>query len=148
MAAAVRVLASTGLRISEAQSVRWCDITDSAIVIRTAKNDEFRRIPLTASARAVLDELRAARPSNPTDPVMPVKSPRIALEGACKRIGLGHLRVHDLRHLFATRCIEAGVDIPTIAHWLGHKDGGALAAKTYGHIIEKHSDTQILKVAI
>ena len=149
VAAAVRFLASTGMRISEAQAVRWGDITDSAIVIRTAKNDEFRRIPLTASARVVLEELRASpRPSGSTDPVMPVKSPRIALESACKRIGLGHLRVHDLRHIFATRCIEAGVDIPTIAHWLGHKDGGALAAKTYGHIIEKHSDTQILKVAI
>jgi integrase len=148
VAASVRFLASTGMRISEAQAVRWGDISDSAIVIRTAKNDEFRRIPLTASARAVLDELRPVRPSGPADPVMPVKSPRIALEGACKRIGLGHLRVHDLRHIFATRCIEGGVDIPTIAHWLGHKDGGVLAAKTYGHVIEKHSDKQILKVDI
>lgn len=148
VAAAVRFLASTGMRISEAQAVRWGDITESAIVIRTAKNDEFRRIPLTASARAVLDELRPVRPSGNADPVLPVKSPRIALEGACKRIGLGHLRVHDLRHIFATRCIEAGVDIPTIAHWLGHKDGGVLAAKTYGHVIEKHSDKQILKVEI
>ncbi len=147
-AAAVRFLASTGLRISEAQAVRWGDITESAIVIRTAKNDEFRRVPLTASARAVLDELRPVIPCGTTDAVMPLKSPRLALEGACERLGLGHLRIHDLRHIFATRCIEAGVDIPTIAHWLGHKDGGVLAAKTYGHIIEKHSDKQILKVAI
>jgi integrase len=147
-AAAVRFLASTGMRISEAQAVRWGDITESAIVIRTAKNDEFRRIPLTTSARAVLDELRPVRPSGPADPVMPLKSPRIALEGACERLGLSHLRIHDLRHIFATRCIEAGVDIPTIAHWLGHKDGGVLAAKTYGHILEKHSDKQILKVEI
>jgi hypothetical protein len=29
--------------------------------------------------------------------------------------------------LFATRCIESGVDIPTVSRWLGHKDGGALA---------------------
>jgi len=33
---------------------------------------------------------------------------------------------HDLRHLFATTCIEAGVDIPTVSRWLGHQDGGAL----------------------
>lgn len=35
----------------------------------------------------------------------------------------------NLRHLFATRCIESGVDIPTVLRWLGHKDGGALAMK-------------------
>jgi len=35
-----------------------------------------------------------------------------------------------LRHLFATRCIESGVDIPTVSRWLGHKDGGALAMKS------------------
>ena len=45
---------------------------------------------------------------------------------------------HDLRHLFATRCIESGVDIPTVARWLGHKDGGALAMKTYGHLRNEH----------
>jgi integrase len=37
-----------------------------------------------------------------------------------------------LRHLFATRCIETGVDIPTVSRWLGHKDGGGLAMKVYG----------------
>jgi hypothetical protein len=40
----------------------------------------------------------------------------------------------DLRHLFATRCIESGSDIPTLSGWLGHKDGGTLAMKTYGHL--------------
>lgn len=147
-AAAVRFLASTGLRISEAQALKWSDIKGGTMALRTAKNDEIRRVPLTASAKAVLEEIRAVIPSSSTDPVLPVKSPRIALENACERLGLPHLRVHDLRHIFATRCIEAGVDIPTIASWLGHKDGGVLAAKTYGHVIEKHSEKQILKVEI
>jgi integrase len=46
---------------------------------------------------------------------------------------------HDLRHLFATRCIESGVDIPTVSRWLGHKDGGALAMRVYGHLRDAHS---------
>ncbi len=46
---------------------------------------------------------------------------------------------HDLRHLFATTCIEAGVDIPTVSRRLGHKDGGALTMKTYGHLRDEHS---------
>jgi hypothetical protein len=32
-------------------------------------------------------------------------------------VGLSKLTHHDLRHLFATRCIESGVDIPTVARW-------------------------------
>jgi integrase len=53
---------------------------------------------------------------------------------------------HDLRHLFATRCIESGMDIPTVAHWLGHSDGGALAMKVYGHLRREHSASMAQKV--
>ena len=38
----------------------------------------------------------------------------------------------------ATVCIESGVDIPTVSRWLGHKDGGALAMRTYGHLRREH----------
>ena len=147
-AATVRFLAATGLRISEAQGLRWGDIEDKVLVVRTAKNDDIRRVPLTNSAKQVLDELRSILPTGAQDPVLPIKSPRIALENACERLGSPHLRVHDLRHIFATRCIEGGVDLPTIASWLGHKDGGVLAAKTYGHILEKHAEAQIGKVDV
>jgi Phage integrase family len=61
-------------------------------------------------------------------------------------LGLHHLTHHDLRHLFATRCIESGVDIPTVAKWLGHKDGGVLAMQTYGHLRDKHSEHMARKV--
>jgi integrase len=69
-----------------------------------------------------------------------------ALENACKKVGAKRLTHHDLRHLFATRCIEAGVDIPTVSRWLGHKDGGALAMKTYGHLRDEHSQAMAAKV--
>jgi hypothetical protein len=39
------------------------------------------------------------------------------------------------------------VDIPTISRWLGHKDGGALAMKVYGHLRQDHSFTQIRRVS-
>jgi len=65
--------------------------------------------------------------------VLKVKQCSAALNRACDDVGIKRLAQHDLRHLFATRCIEAGVDIPTVARWMGHKDGGALAMKTYGH---------------
>jgi len=49
--------------------------------------------------------------------------------------------------LFATRCIESGVDVPTVSRWLGHKDGGALAMKTYGHLRREHSISQAQRVS-
>jgi hypothetical protein len=54
---------------------------------------------------------------------------------------------HDFRHFFATTCIESGVDIPTVSRWLGHKDGGALAMKRYGHLRQEHSLAMIKKVS-
>jgi hypothetical protein len=38
------------------------------------------------------------------------------------------------------------VDIPTVSRWLGHKDGGALAMKTYGHLRREHSIAQAQRV--
>src|SRR5947208_15873567 len=69
-----------------------------------------------------------------------------ALDRACKKVGADRITHHDLRRLFATRCIESGVDIPTVSRWLGHKDGGALAMKTYGHLRREHSMAQAQRV--
>ena len=54
---------------------------------------------------------------------------------------------HGLRHFFATACVESGVDIPTVSRWLGHKDGGALAMRVYGHLREAHSDAMVAQVS-
>jgi hypothetical protein len=39
------------------------------------------------------------------------------------------------------------VDIPTVSRWLGHKDGGALAMKRYGHLRQEHSFAMIKRVS-
>jgi integrase len=70
-----------------------------------------------------------------------------AIDRATKKVGAHRITHHDLRHLFATQCIESNVDIPTVSRWLGHKDGGVLAMKTYGHLRREHSQAQALKVS-
>jgi hypothetical protein len=80
------------------------------------------------------------------NPVMRVHECQGAINSACKSLGIARFTHHDLRHLFATRCIESGVDIPTVSRWLGHKDGGALAMKTYGHLRDQHSANMAQKV--
>ena len=44
-----------------------------------------------------------------------------------------------MRHFFCSNAIEAGIDFKVIAEWLGHKDGGILVARTYGHLRAEHS---------
>ena len=98
--------------------------------------------------RRLLERLRANRPeTKPGSPVMRVRECQGSITRACREIEIARFTHHDLRHLFATRCIESGVDIPTVSRWLGHKDGGALAMKVYGHLRDQHSVTMAQKVS-
>jgi integrase len=136
----VAFLAYSGCRHGKAAAVRWEDIDPQWLTITGGetgtKNHEVRRVPISGLLRAIIE---ARRYAGVDGPMFSIASPRIALDNACARLGLSHLRLHDLRHFFATWCIEKGVDIPTVAKWLGHKDGGVLAMKTYSHLRDEHS---------
>ena len=147
-------LAFTGCRLGEAREIAWRDVDFDAgeIVIRGdsktgTKNWELRRVPLIPDARALFERMQSERSSESLDAkVFRVGECQKALDRACKEVGADRITHHDLRHLFATRCIESGVDIPTVSRWLGHKDGGALAMKTYGHLRREHSIAQAQRV--
>src|SRR5437016_4200900 len=147
-------LAFTGCRVGEAREIAWRDVDFDAgeIVVRGnaetgTKNWELRRVPLIPDARALLQRMRSERADELLDAkVFVVRECQKALDRACKKVGTDRITHHDLRHLFATRCIESGVDIPTVSRWLGHKDGGALAMKTYGHLRREHSIAQAQRV--
>ncbi|MEX1110447.1 MAG: tyrosine-type recombinase/integrase [Chthoniobacterales bacterium] len=51
-------------------------------------------------------------------------------------VKMEHIGFHDFRHLFISKCVMAGVDFMTIAAWVGHRDGGILIGKVYGHLSE------------
>lgn len=106
---------------------------------------QTRLVPTIPDKRQLLERLRKDDPK-PADPICKVGECEKSLVRACKIVGASRLTHHDLRHLFATRCIESGVDIPTVPRWLGHSDGGALAMKVYGHLREKHSAAMAQKV--
>ncbi len=143
----VRFLAYGGFRKSEAANITWadCDFDKKEIVVRGdpetgTKNWTIRRVPMIPDMIELLSRLRAERPDETaSQPVMRVRECQIAINSACKKLGIARFTHHDLRHLFATLCIESGVDIPTVSRWLGHKDGGALAMKVYGHLRDQHS---------
>ena len=150
----VEFLAYGGLRKGEAAQVTWadCDFKRREIVVRGdaetgTKNGEVRRVPMIPDILRLLEHQRTNRQDEPANaPVMRVKECQGALTRACKQLRIARITHHDLRHLFATRCIESGVDIPTVSRWLGHKDGGALAMKVYGHLRDAHSSAMAQKV--
>ena len=95
----------------------------------------------------LLKRLRAERAEEPpTTAVMKIQECQKAMDRACRELGIDRITHHDLRHFFATICIEAGIDIPTVSRWLGHKDGGALAMRVHGHLRDHHSQAMAQKV--
>jgi integrase len=148
-------LAYTGCRIGEAREITWRDVDFDAgeIVVRGdpktgTKNWELRRVPLIPDARALLEGMRSERSGEPLEAkVFRVRECQKSIDRAAKKIAIDRIVHHDLRHLFGTRCIESGVDVPTVSRWLGHKDGGALLMKTYGHLRREHSIAQAQKVS-
>jgi integrase len=140
----------SGSRIEAATEVRWEDIDwkkEGSLYFRDAKYGNYS-IPLFPELRKVLEDLRKATPNaKPADRVLPTKSLQTVLTAACKELqGRGlkcpHLSHHDLRHIFATRAIEQGVDWVTLAAWLGHRDNGRTAMLIYGHLRKSHSDSE------
>ena len=144
----VEFLAYSGCRKGEAARVfgRDCDFEKGEIAVlgdpaTGTKNWEIRRVPMIPDMRQLLLRLKKERADADflSKPVMLVHECQGAIDTACKKLEITRFTHHDLRHLFATRCIEFGVDVPTVSRWLGHKDGGALAMKVYGHLRDQHS---------
>ncbi len=147
----VRLLAYSGTRLREATALEWrhVDRAKNLLTVPGTKTDtSYRVVPIFPALGALLAEISQRRGSEaPTAPILRVGGGLGSLASACDAIGVEKLTHHDLRHLFATRCIESGVDIPTVSRWLGHSDGGALAMKTYGHLRQEHSQAQAAKVS-
>jgi integrase len=152
----VEGLAYSGMRKGEANVLEWrnLDFAAGEIVVRgdaetgTKGGEGWRRVPMITDARTLFERLWSERPGESLDAkVFRVSECQKAIDRAAKKVGAHRITHHDLRHLFATQCIESNVDIPTVSRWLGHKDGGVLAMKTYGHLRREHSQAQALKVS-
>lgn len=141
----IEFLAHTGLRISGARNVRWTDVYEDRIEY-TAKGGRLCAVPIINGLRDVLTRLKKLDDGGGY--VLPRGTIKKGLKKACERAGLRHLNHHDFRHMFITRCIESGVDLPTVARWVGHKDGGGLLSKRYFHLLDDHSRLMAERVRI
>jgi integrase len=79
---------------------------------------------------------------------IPSKSFRETLILAREEVGLEHIGFHDCRHHFISMSVMAGIDYMTIAAWVGHKDGGILIGKVYGHLANEHRQRAAQKLVL
>ncbi len=153
----VQFLAFGGFRKGEAACITWadCDFKREKVVVRgdpthgTKTESGLRDVPMIPDMKALLVRMRQERnEERASQPVMRVNECQKAIDRASAKLGSPRITHHDLRHLFATLCIESGVDIPTVSRWLGHKDGGALAMLVYGHLRDDHSMEMAQRVKV
>ncbi len=146
----VELLAYSGVRLNEARHLLWSDVDfeRKQIELRVTKNGEHRTVPMIVELQALLAKMKSEQPqAGSSDKVLQVYEAQKSLDSATKKVGIRRMTHHDFRHLFATTCIEAAIDIPTVARLLGHKDGGALAMKTYGHLRDEHAQNMMQRVS-
>jgi integrase len=138
----VRFLAFSGARCKEAANLMWSDIDfpGNTLRLRITKNGEPRSVSLIPEASTMLKRMRNERKEEPLNQaVLRVREAQKSMDRAAARVGMIRITHHGLRHLFVTKLIESGVDIPTAARLAGHKDGGALAMRVYGHLRDDHA---------
>jgi integrase len=131
-ASVLALLAVTGARRGEALKATWenVDLDRCILTVPRSKSGRTRYIPLSQVAVAILQRQLAKRAIHPENPYVfpsarregqPVEGVRGAWVRAKKAAGLPEdLRVHDLRHSFASALANSGTPLNEIGTVLGH----------------------------
>jgi len=137
----IRWMALSGLRLSGAAGIDWSEISFSlGEYKRRMKGGSEVVIPLLPEALGLLEKRWLASGQPKTGLVFSLGDARIKrvrrlLRKYAVGLGIGLTYPHALRHHFASVAFAAGFSAGEVALMLGHKDGGALALRVYGHVI-------------
>lgn len=142
--AAIRLLVLTGRRLREIQTLKWSYLTATHIDLPDSKVGAMR-YTLPDPARDILDTLER-KPGNPYVIAGEVEGQHVTdLQKPWRRIrakaGLPDVRIHDLRHTYASTLANSGESIQMIGKMLGHKQ--IQTTMRYAHL----SDATVRKAA-
>ena len=160
----------TGLRIGELLALTWNDIDfDKSIlsvsktchdgnengehirIIDTPKTENSRRqIPLSKTLVKMLKDMKKKSKcefviADGEKPVF-IRSYQRTFELLLKKLGLPHKGFHSLRHTFATRALECGMDVKSLSEILGHKNA-TITLNRYAHSLWEHKAEMMNKLS-
>ena len=147
---AIRLLMLTGCRLGEVQTLRWENVDLEAGELRLPDSKTgARMVPLSRAAAGVLTAL----PRDSDNPwVITGRKPSAHLadlQHPWRRIraraGLDDVRIHDLRHSFASRALALGESLPMIGKLLGHTQVQTTAR--YAHLARDSVKASASKIA-
>jgi integrase len=144
----IRLLLLTGARRGEVLSMRWADLDLTAGIWSkppsSTKQKEHHQVPLNAPARQLLSEIRAAQSAKhrvlgtyvfpgagSSGHVVEIKK---SWRSVCRTAAITGLRIHDLRHSFASTLASGGASLPLIGALLGHSNPNTTAR--YSHLFD------------
>ncbi len=162
----VKLMAYSGTRRNEALGLQWDDVDfrNSQLFIRRQvaskgieelKNRDARVVDFNPKLKTHLIDMKT-RSHNVSkwlfpspqrgEKDIPAKTFRESLELVREHAKMPNFGFHDCRHHFISMCAMSGVDFMTIAAWVGHKDGGVLIGKVYGHLANEHRKAMAKRV--
>ncbi|MBM4141778.1 MAG: site-specific integrase [Nitrospira sp.] len=118
----ITVALHTGMRRGEILDLRWqnVDLLKRAIRVVKSKNGEKRTIPMSNTLFNLFKSMNIRDISGRVFPISG-SSLRQAFDTVVAKVGLADFRFHYLRHTFATRLVQNGVDLYKVKELLGHK---------------------------
>ena len=134
----IRLLSCTGCRHGEIRFLKWDEVGAETLDLADSKTGP-RKVYLNSRARAII----GAQPRNGSPYVFPCSSNPSRPTGKSlhlwylvrKRAGIEDVRLHDLRHTFASWAVMRGVPLPTVARLLGHRQ--VSMTLRYAHVHDK-----------
>ena len=143
----IRLLFYTGCRSGEIKNLKWDEVGDNTLDLSDSKTGP-RRVYLNSEARAIIErQPRTGGPHVFPSPLNPSQSfPRFLSLWYLvrKRAGIEDVRLHDLRHNFASWAVMREVPLPTVARLLGHRQ--VSMTLRYAHVHDKEVEAAAERV--
>ena len=137
----IRLLLFTGCRKSEIRTLRWQDVDADTVNLVDAKTGP-RQVYLNAPARAILERQSRSDSAwlfpSPLDPGRPLSRNLPLWQQVRKEAGIEDVRLHDLRHSFASHAVLQGIPLPVVSRLLGHKHPSMTLR--YTHVGDKETE--------
>jgi site-specific recombinase XerD len=154
--AIIALMYEVGLRVSEVGKLKCgdLDLKNWNIYVRRSKGSVSSLLPIVSDwvKEILLKYMEIRKPQSPDEPLFPgydgkgLSFTRVStiVKSVLERFGYGNARPHDIRHSRATNLLNAGIDVVTVSHILGHKS--LSSTSRYLHLVTEDIRRKLLSI--